>query len=114
MTEDHPLHNRLTGLESNFYKVRDRVVEIDKQVSVHDTLLERYGRDLTDMNARTASQFGKIESTLLTIQQGQDELKSEQNYRRGAYMALAWGIGLFCSVAAIAVAIWGVVSKFGL
>lgn len=113
MSDDHPLHNRLTGLETSFYKVRDRVVEIDKAVSVHETLLDRYGRDLAETNARIATQFGKIEGTLEAIQLNQEGIKGEQSYRKGAINMLAYGVGLFCTVAAIAVSIWAVMSRFG-
>jgi len=109
-----PDDNSLAKLWDSHNAVRDRVVEIDKVVSVHDTLLERYGRDLADANNRIAAQFGKIESTLEAIQANQEEIKGEQSYRKGAIGMLAWGIGLFCTVASIVVAIWAVTSRLGI
>ena len=111
MPESDPFHTRITGLETSLYKVRDRVVEIDKAVSVHDTLLERYGRDLADTNSRVAAQFGKIEASLESIMGNQEVILKEQSFRKGAINMLAWGIGLFCTVASLAVAVWAVISK---
>jgi len=100
-------------LWSSHNKVRDRVVEIDKIVSVHDTLHQRHAREFQQMNSTISAQFGRIEGTLESIEANQESLKGEQNYRKGAVNMLAWGIGLFCTVASIAIAIWAVTSRLG-
>jgi len=111
MSEDSA---KLQELWVSHHKVRDRVVEIDKTVSVHETLHERHARDIQTMNSTISAQFGKIEQTLEKIESNQEEIKGEQSYRKGALGMLSWGIGLFCTVAAIAVAIWGVTSRLGI
>jgi len=103
----------LKALWTNHNEVRDRVVEIDKTVAVHGTLHERHSREMSQMNSTISAQFGKIEGTLETIEANQEALKGEQNYRKGAINMLAWGIGLFCTVASIVVAIWAVTSRLG-
>jgi hypothetical protein len=101
------------ALWTSHNKVRDRVVEIDKIVSVHETLHERTAREMSQMNSNISTQFGKIEQTLEKIESNQEALKGEQSYRKGAINMLAWGIGLFCTVASLAIAYWAVTSRLG-
>ena len=101
MSDDSPIHSRIAGLENSFYRVRDRVVEIDKEVTVHRSLHDRHSQDIQQLNSTISAQFGKVEAALETIQNNQEAIKGEQSYRRGAFNALSWGIGIFCSVAGV-------------
>ena len=92
-------------------EVRDRVVEIDKLVSVHSALHERHSREIQQMNTTISSQFGKIEGTLESIQANQGSIIGEQSYRKGAINMLAWGVGMFFTIAGLAVAYWAVTSR---
>jgi len=82
--------------------------DLDKRISLHAVDISRHDKEFNQLKETMNTHYGKIESSLAQLQGSIDEVRGEQSYRRGAINMLGWGIGLFCTVSSIAVAIWAI------
>lgn len=98
--------NSVSALWDSHHKVRDRVVEIDKLVAVHE-------QNFRELNNTVSVQHGETKGELQGIADTLSKISDEQSYKKGAVNMLGWGIGLFCSMATIVIAFWAVTSRLG-